>query len=76
MKKQFKTRECENIMEKFLEWHDATCISMYQPIKYRHILVVEVVATSGTEIDKMQQMNLNVSLYAENYHIQMWLSKH
>ena len=63
-------------MQKFLEVHDAECVSMYQPIKYRHILVVEVVATCGTEIDKMQQMNLSVRLFAENYHIQMWLRKH
>lgn len=76
MKKQFNQSECENIMEKFLEEHDAECVSMYQPIKHRHILVVEVVATCGTEIDKMQQMNLSVSLFAENYHIQMWLRKH
>ena len=76
MKKQFSQIECENIMEKFLEHNYAKNVSMYQPIKYRDILVVEVVATSGTEIDKMHQMNLNVNLYAENYHIQMWLSKH
>lgn len=76
MKKQFNQSECENIMEKFLEYHDAECVSMYQPIKHRHILIVEVVTTGGTEIDKMQQMNLNVSLFAQDYHIQMWLSKH
>ncbi len=76
MKKQFSQSECENIMEKFLDHHDAENVSMYQPIKYRHILIVEVVATGGTEIDKMQQMNLNVSLFAEDYHIQIWLSKH
>ena len=63
-------------MEKFLEFHDAECVSMYQPYKQRHILIVEVVSTGGSEIDKMQQMNLNVSLFAEDYHIQMWLSKH
>lgn len=76
MKKQFSQSECENIMKKFLEYHDETCISMYQPIKHRHILIVEVLTTGGTEIDKMQQMNLNVSLFAQDYHIQMWLSKH
>lgn len=76
MKKQFNQSECENIMEKFLEYHDATCVSMYQPIKYRHVLIVEVAATGGIEIDMLQQLNLSVSLFAQDYRIQMWLSKH
>ena len=44
MKKQFSQSECENIMEKFLEYHDATCISMYQLKEVRYILIVDVVA--------------------------------
>ncbi len=75
MKKQFNQSECENILEKLLENHDAECVSMYQPIKHHHVLIVEVVSTGGTEIDKMHQMNLSVSLFAQDYHIQMWLSK-
>ena len=76
MKKQFSQSECENIMEKFLEYHDATCISMYQLKEYRHILIVEVVALMGLEIDQIQKMNLQLTLFAEDNHIQIWLSKH
>lgn len=75
MKKQFSQSECENIMEKFLEYHDATCISMYQLKEDRHILIVEVVALMGLEIDQIQKMNLHLILYAENNHIQIWMTK-
>ena len=76
MKKQFSQSECENIMEKFLETHDATCISMYQPKEVRHILIVDVVALMGFEIDQIRKMNLHLTLFAEDNHIQIWLSKH
>ena len=62
-------------MEYFLKYHDATCISMYQLKKYHHILVVEVVSLMGFEIDQIYAMNLNVTLFAEDSHIQIWLSK-
>lgn len=75
MKKQFSTSECEKIMEQVLELHDETCVNMYQPIKEPGILIAEVVSTGGTEIDKMHQMNLSVTLFAQDYHIQMWLMK-
>lgn len=75
MKKQFSQSECENIMEKFLEYHDATCISMYQLKEDRHILIVEVVALMGFEIDQIHKMNLRLILYAEDKHIQIWMMK-
>ena len=76
MKKQFSQSECENIMEKFLEYHDATCISRYQLKEVRHILIVDVVALMGFEIDQIRKMNLQLTLFAEDNHIQIWLSKH
>ena len=75
MKKQFSQSECENIMEKFLEYHDATCISMYQLKEDRHILIVEVVALMGLEIDQIHKMNLHLILYAEDNRIQIWMTK-
>ena len=76
MKKQFNQSECENIMEKFLENHDATCISMYQLKEVREILIVDVVALTGFEIDQIRKMNLQLTLFAKDNHIQIWLSKH
>jgi len=75
MKKQFSQSECENIMEKFLEYHDATCISMYQNKKYPHILMIDVVSLMGLEIEIIRKMNLSLTLFAENSRIQMWLTK-
>lgn len=75
MKKQFSKSECENIMKQCLKWHDETCVSMYQNINFRHILIVETTTSGGIEINEMQKMNLSVSLFAQNYHIQMYLSK-
>lgn len=75
MKKQFKKSECENIMEKFLEFHYAKNFSMYQLIKYPHILIVDVVSLMDIEIEEIREMNLNVTLFAEDSHIQIWLSK-
>ena len=75
MKKQFNQSECENIMEKILENHDATCISMYQLKEVRHILIVDVVSLMGLEIDQIHKMNLRLILYAENNHIQIWMTK-
>ena len=75
MKKQFKTKECENIMEKVLELHDETCVNMYQPIKEPRILIVEVTSSTGLEINQLQQMNLIVSVFADNYRLQMYLTK-
>lgn len=76
MKKQFSQSECENIMEKFLEYHDATCISMYQLKEVCHVLIVDVVSLMGFEIDQIHKMNLQLTLFAEDNHIQIWLSKH
>lgn len=76
MKKQFSQSECETIMEKFLEYHDETCISMYQLKKNRHILIVDVVTLMGFEIDQIREMNLHLTLFAEDNHIQIWLSKY
>ena len=76
MKKQFSPSECENIMEKFLENHDATCISMYQLKEVREILIVDVVALTGFEINQIRKMNLHLTLFAEDKRIQIWLSKH
>lgn len=75
MKKQFSQSECENIMEKFLEYHDETCISMYQLKEVRHILIVDVVSLMGFEIDQIREMNLHLTLFAEDNHIQIWLDK-
>lgn len=75
MKKQFSQSECETIMKKFLEYHDETCISMYQLKEYRHILVVDVVSLMSFEIDQIREMNLNLTLFAEDNHIQIWLRK-
>lgn len=75
MKKQFSQSECENIMKKFLKYHDETCISMYQLKKFRHILIVEVVSLMGLEIETIRKMNLGLTLFAEDSHIQLWLTK-
>ena len=63
-------------MEKFLEYLDATCISMYQLKEVRHIHIVDVVALMGFEIDQIRKMHLQLPLFAENNHIQIWISKH
>ena len=75
MKKQFSQSECEKIMQKFLTRHDATCVSMYQNINYRSILMVNVTCSGSSEIDDLEKMKLHVTLFAQDSQIQLWLSK-
>ena len=75
MKKQFSQSECENIMQKILTRHDATFVSMYQNINYRSILMVDVTCSGSSEIDDLNKMKLHVMLFAQDSHIQLWLSK-
>lgn len=75
MKKQFNQSECEKIMQKILTRHDARCVSMYQNINYRSILMVDVTCSGSSEIDDLNKMKLHVMLFAQDSHIQLWLSK-
>lgn len=75
MKKQFNQSECEKIMQKILSRHDAKCVSMYQNINYRSILMVDVTCSGSSEIDDLNKMKLHVMLFAQDSHIQLWLSK-
>ena len=62
-------------MQKILTRHDAKCVSMYQNINYRSILIVDVTRSGSSEIDDLNKMKLHVMLLAQDSHIQLWLSK-
>lgn len=76
MEKEFSPIECQKIMDQFLSYHDETCITMYQDIKFKHLLIVEVVTIASYEIRALNAMNLSLSMFGANNRVQVYMSKY
>ena len=75
MKEKFSQIECQWVMDKFLETHYPECVSMYQDREAPYILIVETNSSSLSEIKKLEDMNISVTMFAEGRQIQHYLTK-
>lgn len=75
MKKQFNQSECEKIMEKLTERHYVELITMYQQRDEPAILICKVPTTSSSELERLKELNVTTTVFAEGSDLELWIMK-
>ena len=75
MKKQFSQRECENIMEKLTEKHNVKLVTMYQLRDEPALLICKVPSTSNGELERLTELNVTTTIFAEGKDVELWITK-
>ena len=75
MKKQFNQSECENIMEKLMERHYVKLVTMYQLRDEPAILICKVPSTSNGELERLKELNVTTTIFAEGGDVELWITK-
>lgn len=75
MKNQFSQSECENIMEKLMERHYVELVTMYQLRDEPAILICKVPSTSNGELERLKELNVTTTIFAEGGDVELWITK-
>lgn len=75
MEKVFSPIECQWILDQLSETHNPNFISMYQYRKNPQFLNVKIGDVSGTDLKKLQDNNLSVTIFGAGMHVELWISK-
>lgn len=76
MEKEFSPIECQKIMEVMTRSHNEDYTTMYQHIKYKHILIVEALSVASTDIKALAAMNISTSIFGSGYKVEVWMQKY
>ena len=75
MKKQFSKSECETIMEKLTERHYVELVTMYQLRDEPAILICKVPSTRNGELERLIELNVTTTIFAEGGDVELWITK-
>ena len=76
MKQEWNQTALDEVMSILSETHEVENLAIYQPIGHPEILKVKTSSTGTHDLRKLIEHNMSVTMFAEDWKIEMWICKH
>lgn len=76
MEKEFCPIDCQKIMDLLTSSHNEATTTMYQNLKWKHILIVEMVSVGAHDIRALDDMRISTTMFGKGDNVELWMQKY